>query len=369
MPRSRKTTAASNRRPARKQPGTVVDLFAGAGGWEGGAGDTRLRGPRNRYRPVRLRFCSGGRVRASTRRRCPAGPAPVRAGVGTCRLPPFQAYSTAGKRHGRQDKPIVVACAHELAAGNDSRGAWREGCRDARSLLTVEPLRYILALRPRWVALKQVPAVLELWSLFAGLLARHGYQSAAGVLSAECYGVPQTRKRAFLIASLDGPVQLPAPTHCSYDARPRETPACERRLRPWVSVTQALGCDGQGVARTHNQTKGGRRPRGLSRPLLAPAYTLDTASGSWTFHEHQWRFRNRLRQPETRRAPDLPAPRILARGQPGRRFVFASIFPSGFASIFASLVPRRGGGESPHWECDPEHFGFADISTSLGVIL
>ena len=43
--------------------------------------------------------------------------------------------------------------------------------------------------------------------MFAGLLAAHGYHTAAGVLSAERYGVPQTRKRAFLIASLDGPVQ------------------------------------------------------------------------------------------------------------------------------------------------------------------
>ncbi len=85
-----------------------------------------------------------------------------------------------------------------------------EECADPRSLLTVEPLRYALALKPRWIALEQVPAVLELWTIFAGLLAAEGYHTAAGVLSAERYGVPQTRKRAFLIASLDGPVELPA---------------------------------------------------------------------------------------------------------------------------------------------------------------
>ena len=121
--------------------------------------------------------------------------------------PPCQAYSTAGKGLGRADKPLVIACAHELAAGNDTRAVRLKECRDPRSLLTVEPLRFALALKPRWVALEQVPAVLELWTLFAALLSAHGYESAVGVLSAERYGVPQTRKRAFLIASLDGPVE------------------------------------------------------------------------------------------------------------------------------------------------------------------
>ncbi len=86
-----------------------------------------------------------------------------------------------------------------------------------------------------------MPAVLELWSVFAGLLDAHGYHTAAGILSAERYGVPQTRKRAFLVASLDGPVKLPAPTHRSYNPRRRETPEDELRLLPWVSMAEALG--------------------------------------------------------------------------------------------------------------------------------
>jgi DNA (cytosine-5)-methyltransferase 1 len=199
--------------------------------------------------------------------------------------PPCQAYSTAGKGLGKADKPIVIACAHELAAGNDSRRAWAEGCRDPRSLLTVEPLRYALALKPRWVALEQVPAVLELWSLFASLLANHGYHTATGILSAERYGVPQTRKRAFLIASLEAPVTLPAPTHRSYSPRRRETPAEELPLLPWVSMADALGWSAEISVYTNNQTGGGRRPRGLRRPACAPAHTLDTAAGSWT-HDH-----------------------------------------------------------------------------------
>ena len=118
--------------------------------------------------------------------------------------PPCQAWSIAGKRLGRQDRPEVIACARELAAGVDSRERRLRACADERSLLTVEPLRWALALRPRWIALEQVPAVLGLWELFAELLVRHGYHCATGILSAERFGVPQVRKRAFLIASLDG---------------------------------------------------------------------------------------------------------------------------------------------------------------------
>jgi DNA (cytosine-5)-methyltransferase 1 len=178
-------------------------------------------------------------------------------------------------------------------------------------------LRFALALRPRWVALEQVPGVLELWSLFAQLLTAHGYHATAGVLSAERYGVPQTRKRAFLIASLDGPVSLPEATHRSYDARRSGTPAVELGLRPWVSMARALGCNPDGETHTNNQTDGGRRPCGLCRPLRAPSRTLDTASGSWTLcHDPQtsWALRNRPRRPECLRAPGQPAPTLTAAG-------------------------------------------------------
>lgn len=206
--------------------------------------------------------------------------------------PPCQAYSSAGKGLGRADKPLVVACAYELAAGNDSRRAWREGCRDPRSLLTVEPLRYAIALRPRWIALEQVPAVLELWSLFAGLLAGHGYHTATGVLSAERYGVPQTRKRAFLIASLDGPVTLPEPTHRSYNPRRADISEGELGLKPWVSMAQALGWtigDQVGFPR-RNDTPSNQPATGVTgtyrdrdrRAACRPAPTLTVRTRSWT---------------------------------------------------------------------------------------
>ncbi len=319
MSRASKPSISRKRhRPNRAhQRGKILDLFAGAGGWEEGLRPLGLKALGIELEPWACRTATAAghtRLQADLSMLDPDSFAPMWGLVGS---PPCQAYSTAGKGLGKLDKPLVIACAHELAAGNDSRRAWQQGCRDPRSLLTVEPLRFALALRPRWVALEQVPGVLELWTLFAALLAANSYHTAVGVLRAECYGVAQTRRRAFLLASLDGPVSLPAPTHRSYDARRREIPAEELGLLPWVSMAQALGRQKDGTVHINNQTNSGRRPCGLSRHLRAPAHTLDTASGSWTFDHDQnagWMFRNRPCRPACLRNAGQPAPTILARG-------------------------------------------------------
>lgn len=274
-------------RTTTAKSGRIVDLFAGAGGWEEGLcdlGHTALGIDNDRWACATARAAGHERLEADIAALDPLAFAPVWGLIGS---PPCQAYSTAGRGLGRFDKPRVIACAHELAAGHDTRADHLAECADPRSLLTVEPLRWAVALRPRWVALEQVPPVLELWTLFAELLSVHGYHAIAGVLSAERYGVPQTRKRAYLIASLDGPVRLPEPTHRSYNPRrPDEVRDDERHLLPWVSMADALGWQPGAVTHTNNQTDHGRRPRGLARPASCPARTLDGASGSWTVDHH-----------------------------------------------------------------------------------
>ncbi len=264
--------------------GAIVDLFAGAGGWEEGLrqlGYQAVGVESDQHACATAHAAGHARRLADVAALDPMAFAPCWGLIGS---PPCQAYSNAGKGLGKLDKPHVIACAHELAAGNDTRAEHAAACRDQRSLLTVEPLRWALTLRPRWIALEQVPPALELWSILAGLLAAHGYQATAGALSAERYGVPQTRKRAFLIASLDGPVTLPEPTHRSYNPRkPHEIRDDERHLLPWTSMGQALGWTRPGVARTHANTSYGRTPGGLARGLDRPANTLDTACGAWTF--------------------------------------------------------------------------------------
>ena len=158
----------------------IVDLFAGAGGWEEGLralGHAALGIETDPYACQTARAAGHERAELDVAATDPAEFAPV---SGLIASPPCQAYSLAGKGLGRLDRPHVQACAHDLAAGHDTRAERGAVCRDAGSLLTVEPLRWALALRPRWIALEQVPPVLELWTLFAELLGRHGYHAATG---------------------------------------------------------------------------------------------------------------------------------------------------------------------------------------------
>jgi site-specific DNA-cytosine methylase len=124
---------------------------------------------------------------------------------------------------------------------------WREltaGIEDPRTALVLEPLHWVYEMHRtgapyRWVAMEQVPTVLPLWSLYAELLREMGYSAVAAKLTSEMYGVPQTRVRAILVASLDREVAMPTPTHSRFYARDR------MRLDPgmpkWVSMSEALG--------------------------------------------------------------------------------------------------------------------------------
>lgn len=201
--------------------------------------------------------------------------------------PPCQAWSVAGQRKGELDKQVVYEVTADLARGRDTRA--EHELADDRSLLVVEPLRWILALRPRLVALEQVPPVLDYWRHVADILRAEGYEAWTGILEAERYGVPQTRERAILMASLDGPVHPPAPTHQRYvpgqPARHEATFGGE--ILPWVSMAQALGWDatdrvGWEGRKADNgaATENGYRERDL-REASFPAFTVTERGRSW----------------------------------------------------------------------------------------
>jgi len=221
----------------------VIDLFAGPGGWDLGARAVGLDplGIEWDDSACATRRAAGLRTLQADVAACdPLDFAPV---TGLIASPPCQAWSMAGKGGGRRDKEHVIRCLGELAAGNDTRAEHRAKCEDERSMLVVEPLRWILALRPGWAALEQVPPVLELWSNVAFILGQHGYATWTGILEAERYGVPQTRERAILMASRLGPALPPQPTHQRYvPGEPqRHDVTLDGEILPWVSMAEALG--------------------------------------------------------------------------------------------------------------------------------
>ena len=126
--------------------------------------------------------------------------------------------------------------------------------------------------------------MLPLWERTARYLREWGYAVWTGVLSSERYGVPQTRKRAILMASLDGPVHPPRPTHQSYvpgePARHEQT--LEGELLPWVSMADALRWSG-GVRDSFGPPAEDYAGRAASRvkPATTPAPVVDTKARDW----------------------------------------------------------------------------------------
>nr|WP_078640024.1 DNA cytosine methyltransferase [Streptomyces sp. NRRL B-24051] len=98
---------------------------------------------------------------------------------------------------------------------------------DERTGLVLQPLWWVIerSRRPELepyeaVVLEQVPAVMPVWEKYTEVLATLGYRTRTQLLHTEAFGVPQTRKRAVLMARL-GETDIPevAETHERY--RPR----------------------------------------------------------------------------------------------------------------------------------------------------
>ncbi|WP_336991060.1 DNA cytosine methyltransferase [Leucobacter sp. VD1] len=153
--------------------------------------------------------------------------------------PPCQTFSMAGKGEGRKALDDVLSLIDRHAYSSGWMLEHSTLNLDPRTALVLTPLAHIWQHRPRLIALEQVPEVLPVWHAYATVLRSIGYSVWAGILRAEQYGVPQTRKRAILMARLDGKVEPPTPTHSRFyeTNRARLDPGVEK----WVSMAQALG--------------------------------------------------------------------------------------------------------------------------------
>jgi DNA (cytosine-5)-methyltransferase 1 len=157
--------------------------------------------------------------------------------------PPCQGYSLAGKGSGRKALDDVLGMIEaEAYKDHATLRNYAEHGVDDRDVLVLSPLAYIWRDKPSAVALEQVPAVLPVWQAYAEAMREWGYSVDVANLQAEQYGVPQTRKRAILVARLDGGESegalLPTPTHSRY--YPRTPDKLDSGVKKWVSMYEAL---------------------------------------------------------------------------------------------------------------------------------
>lgn len=121
---------------------------------------------------------------------------------------------------------LISACAPCQPFSKQNRQK-KEG--DRRITLLSELHRFIERFRPELLLVENVPGLeagksgdTKPFEELIRLLDKLGYHHDSGVLRALDFGVPQNRRRLFLIASAFGPVKLPEPTHGTED-RPHPT--------------------------------------------------------------------------------------------------------------------------------------------------
>lgn len=156
--------------------------------------------------------------------------------------PPCTTFSAAGRGHGRKFVEDLCVAVRDILAGDDFDEvlAGLPDDIDDTSKLVLVPAHWIRDLEPDTVSFEQVRAVMPIWEAYAEAMELLvGYETWTALLSAEQYGVPQTRLRAWLGASLHREVEPPAPTHSRYHTR--DPKRLDEGVLPWVSMAEALG--------------------------------------------------------------------------------------------------------------------------------
>jgi DNA (cytosine-5)-methyltransferase 1 len=195
--------------------------------------------------------------------------------------PPCQTFSVAGNGVGREALDSVLRFMTRLADRED-RAAIDEDLKnmDVRTSLVLQPLRWVLdavdAGTPfEAIVLEQVQTVLPVWEAFGGVFDDNGYSVDTGVLRTEQFGVPQTRRRAILIARLgDRKITLPQPTHHPY--RKGEPQFSDFVHSKWVAMEEeltALRSRGPFKVISNYGTGGDPKARGV-RLSSEPSFTI-----------------------------------------------------------------------------------------------
>ena len=140
---------------------------------------------------------------------------------------------------------------------------------DGRRSLLLSFGMFVEALQPEFVFVENVPGIQKVagnstFRRFLRILETCGYNYDFGVVDAKKYGVPQSRARFILIASLLAPIEIPEPTHGKL-----------KGLRPyrtvWSSISRLPGIRaGQGHRRIPNHVAWRLSEQNLKRIRATP---------------------------------------------------------------------------------------------------
>jgi DNA (cytosine-5)-methyltransferase 1 len=299
----------------------AIDLFAGAGGWDVAAAALGwdVEGVEIMPEALATRAAAGHKTVHTDVTTFSAERGAYKLGIAS---PSCKRYSMAGNGAGRRALDEVLRGVHAYADGDVHTFGEVASMIDPDAALTLEPLRIFLECMPDFIALEQVPSVLPIWEAYAEVFRARGYSVATGVVNAEQYGVPQTRRRAVLLARADGrPARMPRPTHSRFHVGNPER--LDPGVKPWVTMAQALGW-GMTFRPSMTVTGGGSDTGGAE-----PFGNQSRAGMRREVQAGRWAFRAGPQANATVRDLDEPAPTIFSQRSTNQTWVQRSNYAGG----------------------------------------
>jgi DNA (cytosine-5)-methyltransferase 1 len=168
----------------------------------------------------------------------------------------------------------------------------RQGLSDPRGNLTLTYLAVVAQYRPKWVVWENVPGVLSIdqgrvFGAFLGALGQLGYGWAYRILDAQYFGVPQRRRRVFVVgylgdwhrpaAVLFEPHSLSGHPAPSREAGKGVAPTISARTQGGGGLGTDLDLDGGLIARCDTTGEGSRQD--YETTTLVPCHM--TGNGFW----------------------------------------------------------------------------------------
>jgi DNA (cytosine-5)-methyltransferase 1 len=217
----------------------ILDLFAGPGGWDEGL---RMVGRRDVMGFEKdAAACATARAAGHDRILCDVSkvdPREIPGAEGLIASPPCTSFSPAGARGGLDDP---------------------------NGRLLTEPVRWASVLFPPWVVVENVTeAAPDMHDHVAEPLRELGYYVNEVIVNAADFGVPQSRHRALVLASLDGQPPAPEITHGVHGAGLFDD------ALPWVTIRDVLTPKAPAIVAA------GLTGAGAPRPVDQPAPTVTT---------------------------------------------------------------------------------------------